>query len=115
MKYHPARTSPSIGSQVRTAAAPETCSGVDALLLRLLIGGATGRDAQAPAGGAERVPATACSIDCLSPPRRRSTSLWGSGSCSPTGRHGSEGGRRLVSRAFRGPIDETDLRAGQGG
>ena len=56
MDYHPGRTSPSIGSQVRTAAAPDTCSGLDALLLQLLLGGASGRNALAPAGRVERVP-----------------------------------------------------------
>jgi hypothetical protein len=37
-------------SEVRAVAAPETCSGLDALLLQCLIGAASGDDALAPAG-----------------------------------------------------------------
>ena len=43
-------------SQVRTAAATDTCSGLDALLLQSLLAGASGRDALAPAGRPEGEP-----------------------------------------------------------
>jgi hypothetical protein len=63
-------------SQVRTAAAAETCSGLDALLLQSLIGGASGRDALAPAGRPWRKPRAAprC-VDRLPPSTRCSTRL----------------------------------------
>jgi len=42
-------------SQVRTAGATDTCSGLDALLMQSLFAGVSGRDALPPAGRQQRV------------------------------------------------------------